>query len=76
MDNIPPSCDNVIQAPSIWGLSIFHHMATESILGAFSIPSSYKGKEQEMSSVGDFYGLDLKVMHITSSHISFVNIVT
>ena len=40
MDNSPPGCDAVIQAPFIWGLSILHHMATESVLGAFSGPSS------------------------------------
>ena len=68
MDIIPPSCDPVIYALS--------HMATEYVLEVFSIPSSYKGKEQETSPVGNFHGLDLEVLNITFSHISFVSIIT
>ena len=68
MDIIPLSCDPVVYALS--------HMATEFVLEVFSIPSSYKGKEQEISSVGNFYGLDLEVLNITFYHISFVNIIT
>ena len=60
MDIIPLSCDPVNYALS--------PMATELVLEVFSIPSSYKGKEPEISFVGNCYGLDLKVLNITFSH--------
>ena len=60
MDIIPLSCDPVNYALS--------PMATEFVLEVLSIPSSYKGKEPEISSVGNCYGLDLKVLNITFSH--------
>lgn len=69
MDIIPSSCDPVIYALS--------HMATEFVLEVFSpFHPAISGKEQETSSVGNFHGLDLKVLNFTFSHISFINIIT